>query len=61
MLTLCCAVLCCAPAQEYADQERLKGLVSRYSEFIDFPIYLQVGTTLKPRTLWFAWRLVCGF
>jgi HSP90 family molecular chaperone len=29
--------------QEYADQDRLKGMVSRYSEFIDFPIYLQVG------------------
>jgi heat shock protein 90kDa beta len=27
--------------QEYTDQERLKGLVSKYSEFISFPIYLQ--------------------
>jgi hypothetical protein len=29
--------------EEYADQDRLKSMVSRYSEFIDFPIYLQVG------------------
>lgn len=31
--------------QEYADQDRLKAMVSRYSEFIDFPIYLQVRRT----------------
>lgn len=30
--------------EEYADQDRLKALVSRYSEFIDFPIYLQTTT-----------------
>ena len=33
---------CTMHQQEYADQDRLKGLVTRYSEFIDFPIYLQV-------------------
>lgn len=30
--------------EEYADQDRLKSMVSRYSEFIDFPIYLQTTT-----------------
>jgi HSP90 family molecular chaperone len=28
--------------QEYADEARLKQLVTKYSEFINFPIYLQV-------------------
>lgn len=27
-------------AQEYAQEDKLKGLVSQYSEFINFPIYL---------------------
>ncbi|KAF8060354.1 HSP90B1 [Scenedesmus sp. PABB004] len=31
-------------AEEYADEARLKGLVSKYSEFINFPIYLQTTT-----------------
>jgi HSP90 family molecular chaperone len=30
--------------QEYADEARLKQLVTKYSEFINFPIYLQVMT-----------------
>ena len=32
-------------ALEYASQERLEGLVKRYSEFITFPIYLNKSST----------------
>ena len=31
------------PPQEYAEAAKLKGLVERYSEFINFPIYMEVG------------------
>lgn len=30
--------------QEYADESKLRGLVSKYSEFINFPIYMEVCT-----------------
>jgi hypothetical protein len=33
---------CAACAQEYASEAKLRELVQRYSEFINFPIYLQV-------------------
>jgi len=42
LLLLLLSLLLHYSLQEYADQDRLKALVSRYSEFIDFPIYLQV-------------------
>lgn len=29
-------------AAEYADEAKLKALVARYSEFINFPIYMEV-------------------
>ncbi len=33
--------------QEYAEEAKLKELVTRYSEFIDFPIYLYVSKEVE--------------
>jgi len=30
-------------AYEFAEEDRIKGLVKKYSEFINFPIYLRTG------------------
>jgi hypothetical protein len=45
-----CVYLRCRQ-QEYADEARLKQLVTKYSEFINFPIYLQVrmGVSIRSR------------
>ncbi|RKP06680.1 Hsp90 protein-domain-containing protein, partial [Thamnocephalis sphaerospora] len=34
-------------AEEYLNEERLRELVSKYSEFVNFPIYLQTSKTEK--------------
>lgn len=40
----CCCCCLLVLLQEYADESRLKALVAKYSEFINFPIYLQTTT-----------------
>lgn len=35
-------------AQEYVQEQKLRDLVSQYSEFINFPIYLYTSKQVRP-------------